>query len=694
MIKIAIDTGGTFTDFTAAGTVAGKPYQQQCLKYATDREDPAASVMAGLGELAAAWDLELSELLAETEQIVYGTTLALNALLEKKGAKTALFTTEGFRDALEIRRSQLKNQWDLRALTPTVLVPRRLRLGIAQRMDYKGDVLRDLEEESVVAACVQCREAGVSSIAVCYLFSFLNPAHEERTAEIIRRELPGVFVSLSSAVAPKIREYERTSTTVLNAYLTPLLRDYLAVLKERLAAYGWEKPLHIMMNSGGVSDTESEGSLAVRTLMSGPAGGACGNKDLALACGREKTILADMGGTSFDVHVVDGEEQDLIPGAEIDGYPLSLPMIAIHSIGAGGGSIVRVDGGGRLLIGPDSAGSRPGPVCYGRGGTEPTITDALLLLDLLDEEGFLGGKMKLDREAAAAAMAAKVAVPLGVDVLSAARMVYSVAAEKMADAIRLVTVARGRDVRDYSLISAGGAFSLFAVHIMKTLKMREVLFPATSPVFCAWGMMNAGRRCDFSRSVLMEEGGFDADAITKVLVEMKTAGNQSLDHLGVPFDRRSFGVTAQMRYIGQHHEIAIPWQDAYLDAPGELGKAFHGRHEAVYGYAEATKAWEIIDFQLACFEEGGENQLFAFDAARGEREKTVVCGAPFGSDTALTVPLCRPGVLGQGRELSGPALIETDYTTVLIPAGAWANLSQNGVITIGEKGDGDHDSSK
>lgn len=688
MIKIAIDTGGTFTDFTADRVNEDQSHQQKFVKYPTNHEDPAESIIAGLKELSAAFGLDLPALFKETEQIVYGTTLALNALLEKKGVKTALFTTEGFRDALEIRRSQLKNQWDLRALTPPVLVSRRLRLGIAQRMDYRGDVIRELDEKSVVAACAKCREAEVEAIAVCYLFSFLNPAHEKRTAQIIKRELPGVFVTLSSDVAPKIREYERTSTTVLNAYLSPLLRDYLAKLKELLKAYGWQKPIHIMMNSGGVSDTVAQADLAVKTLMSGPAGGACGNEDLGRLCGKPHTILADMGGTSFDVHVFDGERRELIPGAEIDGYPLSLPMINIHSIGAGGGSIVRVDEGGRLLVGPASAGSRPGPVCYGNGGTEPTITDALLLLGLLPETQFLGGKMKLQRKAAAQIMAKKVAVPLQVETKEAADMVYRIATEMMADAIRLVTVAKGRDARAYSLISAGGAFSLFAANIMKTLKMNEVLFPVTSPVFCAWGMLGAARRCEFSRSFLMEQGNFDQEAIKSRLAEMKAACFKELARLGVVEKCVDYAVTAQMRAIGQHHEIPVLWEDAYLDDLDSLSAAFHAKHEAIYGYVEAEKEWEIIHFQLECFEKDTENCLFTFTAAAEEEARANVCGEPFGESGMISVPVYHEDDLL--RELTGPALISFAYTTVLVPKDFTVMAVKDGICALRVKGGETH----
>ncbi|MEG2407070.1 MAG: hydantoinase/oxoprolinase family protein, partial [Clostridiales bacterium] len=290
MIKIAIDTGGTFTDYTSVGSLNGSVEQRIFVKNPTNHQNPAQGILEGLKELAKAWNTDLKTLLSETEQLTHGATLALNALLEKKGVKTALFTTEGFRDALEIRRSQLKNQWDLRALTPEVLVPRRLRLGIEGRVDYKGEEITPLNEDAVRKACLKCKAQGVKAIGVCFLFSFLNPNQEKRTAEIIKEELPNVFVSLSSDVAPRIREYERTATTVINAYLTPILADYLNIIKAELQKYGWNKPIHIMENSGGLRDVEAVSKLAVKTLLSGPGGGAVGNEALGKIIGKPHTV--------------------------------------------------------------------------------------------------------------------------------------------------------------------------------------------------------------------------------------------------------------------------------------------------------------------------------------------------------------------------------------------------------------------
>ena len=681
MIKIAIDTGGTFTDYTSVGTMSEGESRSIFVKNPTDHENPARGILAGLEELAKAWDVDLDTLLHHTSQISHGTTLALNALLEKRGVKTALFTTEGFRDALEIRRSQLKNQWDLHIEMPEVLVPRRLRLGIRQRMDYKGDIITPLDEESVRRACAKCRDAQVKAIAVCFLFSFQNDAHERRVQEIIHEELPDVFVSLSSEVAPRIREYERTSTTVINAYLTPVLADYLSVIQVELAKHGWKNPIHIMLNSGGLSDTEAVNRFAAKTLLSGPAGGAVGNEALCRRLGKSHMVLADMGGTSFDVHVVSGGKNALIPQSELAEYPLSIPMIDINSIGAGGGSIARVDDGGRLLVGPDSAGSVPGPACYDLGGEEPTVTDALLLMGLVNENNFLGGRMTLSRRKAETAINQKIAEPLGLSVMEGARLIYRVAAEMMADALRLVTMQKGNDPRFYSLLSAGGAFPLFAAGIMDTLHMTDALIPVQGPVFCSWGMLGASRRYDDTRSFFMEKSQWDGKALARQIAAMKRVGDEELARLGVKEEDRRFDVVLEMRYIGQHHEISVPWGDRLIDdsCRNLVEKAFHDTHESIYEYAERDQDWEIINLHLACYEAMKGHTLFHFGEGKRVTEKTVA-GDAFGLPGEVTVPVYGEGNLTRG--IQGPALIDFSYTTAVVPKGFIAQVEYEGILTL------------
>ena len=682
MLKIAIDTGGTFTDYTCVGTLDGLK-QKQYLKNATNHENPAEGIMEGLKELAELLDTNLNDLLANTSQIIHGTTLALNALLERKGAKTALFTTEGFRDALEIRRSQLDNQWDIRAVTPPVLVPRRLRIGITERVGYDGKIIKELDEESVRKACKKCKNENVESIAICYLFSFLEPEHERRTKEIIEEELPGVFVSLSSEVSPQIREYERSTTTVINAYIAPILSTYLENLKERLGKYGWNKPIHIMMNSGGLSDIEMMKKIPAKTLLSGPAGGGIGNQNLSKILDKKNLILGDMGGTSFDLHIVDENENLLVPESRIESYPITLPMMNIHSIGAGGGSIISVSEGGVLHVGPESAGSNPGPACYAKGGNKPTITDALLVLGLISEDNFLGGKYKLSKDLAINALDKEVASKLGVSVIDAASIVYRVASELMADSLRLITMKKGNNPRDYSLVSSGGAFGLFACNIMESLEMKEVLIPVQGPVFCSWGMLGALRRYDIVQSFFMEKNEWDYNRLNRKITEMKDGCCNELTRLGVNKEEQDYKLELEVRYIGQHHELSIKLDKLEFnnDDVNVIDKLFHQKHMESYQYNEPENEWEIVNIHLSANEKKFENSLLNF---RGDNKKEgytlELSGEAFNLNEKANVNVYTENDLN--KTLNGPALIEFDYTSVLVPEKFSVKLIDDGMLSI------------
>ncbi len=682
MLKIAIDTGGTFTDYTSIGSLNDNIEKKIFIKNPTNHENPADGIIEGLHELANKWGSDLETLLSNTSQISHGTTLALNALIEKKGVKTALFTTEGFRDALEIRRSQLDNQWDIRAVTPPVLVPRRLRLGITERVKYDGTIIKELDEDSVRRACDICKKENVKSIAVCFLFSFLNPQHERRVREIIKEELPDVFISLSSDISPQIREYERTSTTVINAYVTPIVSTYLEDLKNKLSAYGWDKPINIMMNSGGLSDVPTMNKISAKSLLSGPAGGGIGNENLSKILDKKHLVLGDMGGTSFDLHIIDNNESKLIPESRIEGYPITLPMMDIHSIGAGGGSIISVDEGKRVLVGPESAGSIPGPACYNLGGTKPTITDALLVLGLIDESNFLGGKLELSRNNAIEAIRKYVANPLNISVIDASIIIYKVASELMADSLRLITMQRGNDPREYSLVSSGGAFGLFACNIMNSLKMKEVLIPVQGPVFCSWGMLGARRRYDITKSFFMEEKDWDADKLNHMIKDMKEESMDELLNLGVSLDDCSYQLNIEIRYIGQHHEISIPmdklvFEDDDVDVIDEL---FHDTHYDIYQYSQVDNDWEIVNLHLASYENDIENPLFDFDMNNVDSYSVNIPGESFNMKDNVNVRVYSETDLD--RDIRGPSIIKFDYTSVLIPEGFCSKLLDDGILSI------------
>ena len=688
MIKIAIDTGGTFTDYTSVGTLNGDENKKIFIKNLTNHDNPAEGIIEGLKELAIKWDTNLEKLLSKTSQISHGTTLALNALIEKKGVKTALFTTEGFRDALEIRRSQLDNQWDIRAITPPVLVPRRLRIGIPERVKYDGTIIKELDEESVRLACKKCKEENVKSIAVCFLFSFLNRNHEQRVKEIIKEELPDVFVSLSSDVSPQIREYERTTTTVINAYVTPIVTSYLEDLKEKLSDYGWKKPINIMMNSGGLSDIPTMNKISAKSLLSGPAGGAIGNENLSKILSKKHLVLGDMGGTSFDLHIIDNNENKLIPESRIEGYPITLPMMDINSIGAGGGSIISVDESKRVYVGPESAGSVPGPACYNLGGEKPTITDVLLVLGLIEESEFLGGKLELSKEKAIYAINKYIANPLKISVEDSCKIVYRVASELMADSVRLITMQRGNDPRDYSLVSSGGAFGLFACNIMDTLNMKEVLIPVQGPVFCSWGMLGAKRRYDITRSFFMEKQRWDNNKINEMISTMKKDCEIELKKLGVSLNNCAYELNLEIRYIGQHHEISIPINKLILEENDLelINQLFHETHYDIYQYSQEENDWEIINLHLAGYENEIINPLFNFNEENYDTYEKNISGESFNINDNINVKVYSETDVE--NEINGPAIIKFDYTSILIPFGFKSMLLNDGILSI-KKNNGD-----
>lgn len=687
MLKIAIDTGGTFTDYTSIGTINQQKEQKIFIKNPTNHDNPAEGILDGLKELAKKWDCNLETLLENTSQISHGTTLALNALLEKKGVKTALFTTEGFRDALEIRRSQLDNQWDIRALTPPILVPRRLRIGIKERIKYDGTIIRELDEESVRRACKICIKENVKSIAVCFLFSFLNPEHERRVREIINEELPDVFVSLSSDISPQIREYERTTTTVINAYVTPIVSTYLEDLKDKLFEYGWDKPINIMMNSGGLSDVPTMNKISAKSLLSGPAGGGVGNENLSKLLDKKHLVLGDMGGTSFDLHIIDNNETQLVPESRIEGYPITLPMMDIHSIGAGGGSIISVDEGKRVLVGPESAGSIPGPACYNLGGEKPTITDALLVLGLIDESNFLAGKLELSKENAERAIKEYVANPLDISVKDASIIIYKVASELMADSLRLITMQKGNDPREYSLVSSGGAFGLFACNIMDSLKMNEVLIPVQGPVFCSWGMLGAKRRYDITKSFFMEKNDWNASNLNSMIKAMKEKCKDELLKLGVSLDNCSYELNLEIRYIGQHHEISIPVNKLeFADSDVEIiDELFHDTHYDIYQYSQIENDWEIINLHLAGYEEDIDNPLFNFEENNVDTYSINIPGESFNLKDYIDVKVYSETDLD--KNIVGPAIIKFDYTSVLVPKGFVSKTLNDGILSIKKGGE-------
>ena len=595
MLRIGIDVGGTFTDLAAVDE------EGRCTlaKVSSTPQDPSIGVLAGLESLAAALNLELGSLLERTERIVHGTTVATNALLERKGARVGLLTTEGHRDVIEMREGLKEDRYNLRMPPPEPLVPRARRLGVPERMRADGSVEKPLDRDALHSAIAQLKRDGVEAVAVCYLHSYRDPCHERETARALADAMPDAYVSLSSDVFPQIKEFERVSTTVVNAYVGPALSGYLHRLGERLGAAGYGGPVLIIQSHGGVAPIAQSARLAAGAVLSGPAGGVAGSRYAAGLLGTGDLIPFDMGGTSTDICLIIDGTPSLATGRSVAGHRVALNSLDIASLGAGGGSIAHVDAGGILHVGPESAGADPGPACYGCGGTAPTVTDASLVLGYLDPDHFLGGRSPLDRAAAETALDG-LARRLGVDRIAAAEGVHRVANTNMVEGIRLVSVRRGVDPRRFALLAFGGAAGLHVTDVARQLDLTRVVVPRVAAVLSAWGMLATDLRFEVSRTHIGDAGTLDGAGVKRLFVEMEEEG---LVQLRAAFDgpvrmQRS----VDMRYGEQIFEVTVPLDDVNWTSSNplpEIVERFHRRHEDLYTYALRDQEAVLVNARVA-----------------------------------------------------------------------------------------------
>ena len=667
MYSIGMDVGGTFTDVV----IADEKNEMTVLKIPSTPRNPLDGIRSGLQAVADALGIGVKELVARTERLVHGTTVATNTMLQYSGAKTALLTTLGFRDSLEMRRCHRKGQWDFFAEQPPMIVPRRLRRGIRERTLWDGSIDELLDEQQLLDELKPLIESqAVEAVAICFLFSFKKPANEQKAAAVIREHYPQVFVSASSEVAPQIREYERTCTTVVNAFVSPVLSRYLDQLGGFLKSEGASKDYHVIQSNGGITTSKAAGQNGVRALLSGPAGGAIGGLSLAERIGEPNLIVADMGGTSFDVTLIQNRQISLVSEGEIAGYKVSLPMIDIHTVGAGGGSIGHIDAGGMLKVGPRSAGGQPGPACYGKGGVEPTVTDADLVLGLINPDYFLGGSIHLDKELAVQAITEHVANPLGISVVEAAQGMFEIVNANMVDALHLITVQKGHDPRDFALVAAGGACPIHATFLARALGIRRVVVPQASEVFCALGALEADMKYDFVRTCLLKVGTLDRQELQGYFQELEQQGVARLTQDGIPSGAWSFEYSLEMRYIGQHWQIPVPLHmpDGKLPPTGDIVQAFHRRHEAVNGYKLEGREAEIVNIAVMAIGRSPKIKLRTASGAGGDASAAVKGKrkAYFGEAGFLDVPLYDASRLGAGHALNGPAIVEKPNTTIVV----------------------------
>ena len=669
-IRVAVDIGGTFTDLQLLDEASGACWAYKTL---TTPADPSEGLLTGLRGAAAAYGFDL----ADVGLILHGTTIATNAVLERKLAKGALLTTAGFRDVLEIGRHLRKDIYGLKSEPRSLLIPRQYRFDVNERIRADGSVETPLDEAQVHAMARQFIEDKIEAVAVCYLHAYRSFEHEVRTAEILAEEAPGIRVSLSHRVSPEMREFERTSTTVLNALLMPVVGAYMDRIERRLTDAGIGATLYLVQSNGGVTTPATASEQPARLLLSGPSGGAMALQQLAAQMAEPNLVGLDMGGTSTDVAVVRDGKTTVVTEGSIDDLPVRLPMIEIRTIGAGGGSIGYQDTGGGLRVGPESAGAVPGPACYGRGGERPAVTDANAVRGVFDPDFFLGGAMHLHLDRAEAAVDA-LAEPLGLDRARTAAGMVQIANANMAGAVRLSLFEKGADPRDFALVPFGGAAGLHAIGVAEELDMRRVLFPADASTLSARGILFADIAHDLAETRLMSGSPQNLPLMREMAARLRAAGEAVLARDGVPEAQRSLDLAADMRYRGQAYELLIPWTGGVDEAGlAEAVAGFHAMHLERFAHQDAADTPEIVTLRLTArgLLPKAEASVAAANVAAGPKGKRMMDG--------VEVPVYAREALG-ADVLAGPMIIEEAYTTLWLPKG-WGIRSIGAGHLLAEK---------
>lgn len=672
--EIGIDVGGTFTDF-----VVRKGNETYGGKTPTTSSDEATGILDAVAVMAEHYGTDVKSLFRETSSFVLGTTVVTNTMLEFAGANTGMITTKGFRDIIELRAGFKEDHFDIRLPAPYPIVPRQKRKGVTERIDVNGEVVIALDENEVRQAARELKALEVESVAICLLFSFQNPAHEIRVREIVREEMPEVHISISSEVLPQVREFERFSTTLLNAYLSPKLGNYLRRLQGRLMESGFHGQLFVKLSNGGVMNLDYCCEHGVELIQSGPSGGVTATIEVGKWSGFKDIISVDMGGTSYDVCLIKDGATDVGVNSWVNRYRVATPMIDIHSIGTGGGSIAWIDEGGALRVGPKSAGSDPGPACYGRGGTEPTLTDANLVLGYLNPGAIGGGKINLGIEAAREAIRKRVAEPLGMTIEEAASGIFRISNGAMSDAVRYISVSRGRDPRDFALMAFGGAGPVHMGVQAKDLGVKTILVPKNAGVFCALGCLISDFKISKVRSYIARADRVDLEVLNGIFEEMEKEPEAAL--------ASAQGVTEivaqraiDIRYVGQTHEVTVPIRSrtkrvSELNLKKTL-QDFHELHEQLYSFKRPSQPVEILNVRSDIV---------------GARDTLKYRSIPFGSEDPgparkgsraahfeglgfIEVPVYDGMRVQPGNLIAGPSIIEEQDSTIVVQPGQEAVL--------------------
>ena len=686
-VFVGVDVGGTFTDFVLADPDTGS---MSIHKVPTVSRDPAVGVMNGLTELCAQVDVPLEQV----GHVYHGTTIATNTMLEHDGAKTGMITTAGFRDILHIGRHQRPYNYSIMQEIPwqdRPLVRRRDRRPVRERVSAAGAVDLPLDEAAVRAAAAHFKEQGIEAIAICFLFSYVNPAHEERARELVAEVFPEAFVTTSSSVSPQFREFERFTTTAMNAFVGPKVRRYLGNLEASLKLAGTGANLKIMASNGGVATVPVVAEKPVITLLSGPAAGVLGGAWAGKLGGRTRLITFDVGGTSADIGlVVDGDIAEASArDTSIAGFPVMIPMIAIHTIGAGGGSIAYRDASGAFRVGPRSAGARPGPAAYGHGGDQPTVTDAHLILGRISETDFLGGDMRLDA-AAAHRVIATLAGRLGMGEMETAEGVLAIANSNMAEALRSRTVQRGHDPRRFTLVAFGGAGPLHGAEVAAMLAIPEVIVPPYPGINAALGLLTTDLRYDVVKTEFMDRQAVDLDRLNRDFRELEARLQAMLQADGVAAEQAVLQRSVDLRYVGQGYELRVPFAAGDPDeaAVTDLWRRFEAAHVDEYGHRFEARSVEIVNIRATATGPGPKVRSpdvrfgTSVDAARVRTRRSVFrCG---GRLESFETGFYRRDLLPCGQQIDGPAVILQNDSTTVVPPGATlrADLSGNLIIQV------------
>ncbi len=688
--RVGVDIGGTFTDIVVVES------NGLCLTKKVSSTPPnfALGIANGLRELLAENNLSPQDV----QEIIHATTVATNAIIEHKGAKTALLTTRGFRDVLEFRRGRIPDLYNLFYTPPPPLVERRLRLEVDERIGAKGEVVVPLDEASVVAAVDRLRGDGVEAVAVVLLHSYQNPRHERRVGEILRDHLPGIHLSISADILPEIREYERTSTTVINAYIGPLVKEYFASLQEQLNAMQISARLLTMQSNGGIMSAEETRERPVAIVESGPAAGVIGAHRIAQRAGFNNVIAFDMGGTTAKASMIENGEFSRSTETEVGGgpslasrlirgrgYALNFPVLDIAEVGAGGGSLAWLDRGAFLKVGPRSAGAVPGPVCYGAGGEDPTVTDANVVLGFINPNSLAGGAIKVRTDLAEKAISERVALPLGLTLLDAARGIYTVANESMIRAIKAISTHRGRDPRDFALLAFGGSGPIHAVELARALEMKMVIVPPSPGLLSAVGLLEADMEYHCVQTYLASTVDLEPSGVSEVFQQLENRAREVLTRDASKAEQHAINRFADLRYVGQTYELTIPVPAGALTRQdlAELSEAFGQEHERTYGHRAGLEPTEIVNLRLIARALVGK-AVNGSQQVSGKKTQPADRRVYFGSDHgAVSAPvLTRSQLSGESRQ--GPVIVEEYDTTTVVPPGCGVRLDDwnNMVIEV------------